>query len=268
MPNLIEQTPEAQDFIATASADVNHYKRFPEENFVEVHAGVLATSAVDLQNERLSVEALEDMATHINTHSLWMMVEHNPLIPPIGRVLVAKRFYAKEGDLYFLVGVMATYDPNSYRTFSDLGIDLKLDNEAVVSVPESERAASAKISFNPHEIPSSVIAEMYEHAPVFVDQEPTLTFRKSAEPRAILEIAASLWLLCQNPFLKKFLERYGEKSADASLTFLSWLKTEVFPRLTQSARNPLFILHFEHKDCRVEFIVPSNDVNVLAGNAR
>ena len=159
---------------------------------------------------------------------------------------------------------LATYDSNSYLSFSDLGIDPQLDDEAVVDLPEAERATFASISFNPHEIEDSVIAEMCEHAPAFVDQEPTLTFRKSAEPKAILEIAASLWLLCQNPFLKKFLERYGERSADASLVFLSWLKTEVFPRLTRSARDPLFVLHFAHKDCRVEFIVPSNDVIVLA----
>src|SRR5258708_39825257 len=103
--NLIDESPEAQEFFRDVASDIEKHKRFQEERFARVLTGVLATSAVDSQNEVIAPECLEDMAMQITRDSLWMMVEHNPLIGPVGRVLAARRFYAPQSDLYFVATV-------------------------------------------------------------------------------------------------------------------------------------------------------------------
>src|SRR5439155_2206617 len=98
--DLIDESVEAQEFFRHVASDIEKHKRFQGERFARILTGVMATSAVDSQNEALTPECLEDMAAKINKDSLWMMVDHNPLIGPVGRVLAARRFYAPQSEVY------------------------------------------------------------------------------------------------------------------------------------------------------------------------
>jgi hypothetical protein len=107
--NLLVECPDAQEYLQQVMADPDSYKRYPEEQFAQLQAGIFATSLVDRQNEAFAPEALESMAAQINERSLWMTSEHNPRFPPVGRILSARRFYASQSDAYFVVGVTGAY---------------------------------------------------------------------------------------------------------------------------------------------------------------
>ena len=261
--DLIGQSPEAQDFLRTVVSNIEPYLLFPDERFMTISTGVLATSAVDLQNEMIDPGCLEDMAAQINKESLWMMREHNPLLGIIGRVFAARRFYAPESGIYFVAIVNGLYDLDRLPTFQDFGVDISTPFEIAYDAPETEKIAEARLAYSPHEIPETTIEEMLEQAPEFVARDAALQARKSAEPTPILTVLASLWLLTSNPFSKKFLERLGDESAVAAVAFFSWLKDRVFTKVAQLNPKTLFVLETAYKGCRVEFVTSSTDPAIL-----
>ena len=261
--DLIAESPEAQEFLRSAGSNIERYRLFPQEHFAEIHPGILATSAVDRQNEAIDPNCLEDIAAQINKHSLWLMREHNPLLGVIGRVLAAGRFYSPKSGLYFVVSVNGFYDLDQLPTFQDLGVDTSFPHERTYDAPEVEEIAEAKLAYSPHEIPEAIIEEMLERAPEFVSRGAALQARKSAEPTPILTVLASLWLLTNNPFSKKFLERFGDKSADSAIAFISWLKERVFSKVSSLNAKTLFVLETPYKGCKVEFVISSVDPAIL-----
>jgi cation transport regulator ChaC len=261
--DLIGESPEAQEFFRSVASDIGRYLLFPDEHFTMIRAGILATSAVDRQNEIISPNCLESMAAQINKNSLWMLREHNPLLGIIGRVLAAGRFYAPGSGIYFVATVNGFYDLDRLPGFQDLGVDISPPTESAYDLPETERIAEARLGYSPHEIPETAVEEMLEQAPEFVARDAALQGRKSAEPTPILTVLASVWLLISNPFSKKFLERFGEKSGDAAIAFLSWLKDRVFTKVAQLNPKTLFVLETAYKGCRVEFVTSSTDPAIL-----
>jgi len=120
---LIGESPPAQEFFRATISNVERFLLFPDERFAHIGEGILATSAVDRQNEAIDPDCLEDMASQINRDSPWLMREHNPLLGIIGRVLAAGRFYAPESGIYFVGIVTGFYDLDRLPTFQGLGAD-------------------------------------------------------------------------------------------------------------------------------------------------
>jgi hypothetical protein len=151
--SLIDESPEAERFLKTACRSWEKFKRFPLEEFIRVRPAVLATSGIDRQNERFATEGLEAMAEQIRRDSMWLMYEHNPLFPPLCRVLAAKCFYAPESDLHFVAGVIGEYDSSQYEPFGRFGLDV--DNLPIggETFPrEDEGVQQLTLNYNPHEI--------------------------------------------------------------------------------------------------------------------
>ncbi|QOY91284.1 hypothetical protein [Paludibaculum fermentans] len=262
---LIDETPEAGQFIADTATTFDQYKRFPDETFVAVQGAVLATSGIDLQNERFSPECLTDMAETIQRQSLWVMHEHNPLIMPLGRVLTARTFYAPERQLYFVAGVFGFYDQSTYPTFTSLGcIPEKCPTGLSSSDPiDKSRDGTITLVYNSHEIPKSMIDELLQERPVEVAARPGVARRKSADSIAILALSTSLWLLASSPFAKKVSERLGDHAADTAFALSSWLRDKVFGAFSRLEKEALFEFECVEGGCRVELIVPSRDRVVL-----
>jgi hypothetical protein len=258
--DLIGESPEAQAFFRTVESNIGSYLLFPDERFTTISAGILTASVPDLQNEIIDPDCLEDMAAKINKDSMWMLREHNPLLGIVGRVLAAGRFYAPESGAYFVAIVCGSYDLDCLPTFQDIGVDISLPIESTYDLPDTERVAKARLGYSPHEIPETAIEAMLEQAPEFVARDAAEQARKSAEPIPILTVFASIWLLMSNPFSKKFLERFGERSADEAIAFLSWLKDRVFTKLN---RKTLFVLETRYEGCKVEFVISSTNPAIL-----
>jgi len=260
--DLISESPEAQDFLQTVVSEIDRYKRFPDEKFAQIVTGVLASSGVDLQREELALEALTQIAADINERSIWMRVEHNPLNPPVGRVLAARVFYAPASDLYFVAGVIGQYDGGRLPTFRDVGVDASaLPEEHECDLPKE--SIGARIVFNPHELSSTVIEAMLEGAPDIVTSEAGQVRRKAAEPPPILTLVVSAWLLTRNPFSKKFLEKLGEQSAQSVIDYFSWLKNKLARQIAKLNRKTLIVWDMPYNGCRVEFVIASSELAVL-----
>jgi hypothetical protein len=263
--SLIDEVPEARQFIESACRSWEKFKRYPLEEFINVRGAVLATSGVDLQNECFAPEGLYEMAEHIRQNSLWLMHEHNPLIPPLGRILAAKCFYATNSQLNFVVGAVGFYDSSLRQTFSSLGIDferLPLPEPIMAEVDDAAHKLFT-LSYNPHEIPPRIIEDLLRDAPPQIAEQATLVGRKAADPLTILSVVTSLWVLLSNPFAKKLSERLGEHSADFAADVGLWLKARVIAAFSRLEKEALFEFECHENGCRVEFIVPSRDRLVL-----
>ena len=242
------------------------YRRYPEEEFAELRPAIFATSLVDRQNRDVArPEALESMAEQINEKSLWMMSEHNPRIPPLGRILCARRFHARQSGVYFVAGVCGFYDPERVRSFTpkpawDLSQLTANSSDEIIAPVTTELV---RLAVNPHELPSGVIEEMLRDAPSIVERDASLVGRKSADPMPIVAVIASAWLLTSNPFSKKVLEVLGEQSARTAIEFASWIKNKVISEIAKLQRECLFVLQIPNDSCTVEFVVPSNNTAIL-----
>lgn len=261
--DLWNEVPETTLFAKSITQNLDKYKLFPTEDFDDLRFATLATSAVDLQREAFTPNSLKAFVKQIEKRTLWVGALHDPLIQPYGRIVAAKRFYSPKSQLYFVAGVIGLYDPKTLRTFKDVGVELVQVFDDVVDTLAIKQK-KVQLAFSPHEVDTEVIRELMNEAPELVDKNPLRSLRKSAEPITIVSILASIWLLSNNPFSKKFLERYGEKAADGSLAFFSWLSNKVFKKLDElKGKRVLFEFVTEYKGCRVQFVVPSKDTSLL-----
>lgn len=71
---------------------------------------ILSTTHVDLHNERMSKTALEHMVDLINgTHARGLTVEHDPTLPPVGKIVEGWVEQAEDGE-YRACGVLEYFD--------------------------------------------------------------------------------------------------------------------------------------------------------------
>jgi hypothetical protein len=79
----------------------------------------LSTTHLDKQGERMSLQALQTMRDQTNEQIIPMGVEHDPRIPPQGRVLYAEIVELKDGE-YALEGVAEIFDED-YSNIEEVG---------------------------------------------------------------------------------------------------------------------------------------------------
>lgn len=264
MNELFKEVPEAEKFCNEIIKNIDKYKLYPGECFKQYTIGVISTSSIDLHGDRVTPKALYSMEKQINERGIWQCVEHNPLIQPIGRSIATKVFYAPKSNIYFLAFVGGHYDIKKISSFKDLGIDLNEITDEELDVSASTEGYQAKIAFNPHEIKSSIIQGILDGCPTIVDKKPEITFRKAADPITIIKVVSAVWLLTSNPFSKKFLERFGEKTADEVIKFFEWLRKKVIMQVSKlKNKKVLFEFDVPHKGCRIEFVIASKEINKL-----
>ena len=71
--------------------------------------GIYATSNVDNHGKAFSVEALKMLVEQINNSYMPMGVEHDPRIPPIGRIISAKLIKRDDGS-YAVEGISEIFE--------------------------------------------------------------------------------------------------------------------------------------------------------------
>lgn len=60
--------------------------------------GIIATSQIDAHNEAISVDALNDLVERINSDYIPMGIEHDPRVPPKGRLVSARLVRLEDGE--------------------------------------------------------------------------------------------------------------------------------------------------------------------------
>jgi hypothetical protein len=264
MTDLLDDCPEAYQFCKSVAANLHDYRMFPDEKFATVTMGVLASDSVDSQSERFPPAALEAMVEHVEKEGLWSLCDHDPTIHPIGRLVAAKLFFAARSKTWFVAGVMGAYDSRTLPTFKEAGIDCvslgthTMQSDFVLSPELDDDEFAVRIGASVSEL--DLMPEISAAAAAFPNARLERTFRKALDPLSIVTVSVSIWVLSQTPFLKKYQERLGEKAADATLSFLEWLKTHVaIPIFRKAQRRTLLELAAEHHGCLVQFLIDSTD---------
>lgn len=92
---------------------------------------VLSTTHIDRHNEMMSVGALESMVQQVKTNIIPMGVEHDPRIPPIGRIIDAKLRKREDGE-HEVVGIVEIFEDGDEIPFSERRLpDRKPDTEKI-----------------------------------------------------------------------------------------------------------------------------------------
>ncbi|HEY9152739.1 MAG TPA: hypothetical protein VIN60_07630 [Anaerolineales bacterium] len=94
--------------------------------FIEelMHAKIrMITTHIDKHNERFAPSALDDFVRSINQQYMPMGVEHDPRIPPIGRILSAHIEELEDGE-YAVDGIAEMFESDKDIEFLDDGREI------------------------------------------------------------------------------------------------------------------------------------------------
>jgi hypothetical protein len=266
MSTLIDESPEAQAFLSSSLKDASKYRLFPEEAFSTIEPAVLASSEVDLQGERMTMEGLNALADTINRDGLWIGVRHDPRNHPVGRAFRAGVFLAPQRNIYFVAALVGTYDCARLPKLSE-ATERGPVGVGEVAIDQIPIDIGGKISFNPHEIPETLVRDMLSDAPTSVDRLPSEDARKADVPLPILTVILPVVVLL-GPFLKKFEERMGERAADECIKIMSWIKNTVIRGLAELNREVLLVLRSPYKGCDIELVIGSQSRDIRVDAAR
>jgi len=239
---------------------------YPEEAFAEFEDVCLGGTGTDLQGETHSLEDLRTIIKRIEEGPFWITAYHNPLIHPVGRVLTAKVFYAKEGGIHFVAALIGRYDPRRFRGLKDQLKPVLAPNLA--EAPGIAQGEKPYLSFNIFEIPFSLVKEMIAVSPTIVDNRVSQERRKSA-----VAIIAILRLVIPTGLLFGMAKKAGEKATElATEQMFVWIKDIVFKKLAElrreSQRETLLVLESTVAGCLIEFVISTRDEYVRIDAAR
>lgn len=187
---------------------------------------VVASSHLDKHNDQISLDALKDLVEQINGGYLPMGVEHDPRIPPVGRLVSARLEHLADGE-YQVLGMAEIFQPNDTAQLSD---DKKRMNIAVVSAEQP--VVEYDLSYDqPEDI--TIIDEIA----ALIGAKTEWQIKKALEPLSVLSLAV-------NYFAAGFLGKMGEDAWDALKNRLLAL----FARKRAENRDYLMILKITYQE--------------------
>jgi hypothetical protein len=261
--SYLDEVPDVNAFIDDVINNVERYRLFDREKFVKLIGGVLSDTNVDSTGESISVDSLKEMEDKIRHEIVWVGDNHDPRKPPVGRFIAAKVFYARTSQVHFLAGVAGIYDTTAYPKFTDFNIDLSKRLPPNDLLAGSEEEPFCHLLYNPHDISARVISDLYEDAPDFISPPDETLLHKGISDEHISQIIilASNALIAFNPLTKEFFSKVGQAAGDA---FIAWIKRSASTILSRLKRRVLFKWDTEYLDCKAEFIVDTQEPDVIA----
>jgi hypothetical protein len=197
---------------------------------------ILTTTHVDRHGDRMTLAALEHALDEINNRK-WIPLtyEHDPRIPPFGRVVRAQIRQLNDGE-YGLEGELEIFEP---------GDELPLADEDRELAAFSMEPNGLKILFDRQFLSTEDQLDIAEIARL-LEVSPEQEFKKSIDPIAVLTICACF---IASQIATGFLNRLGEEGYNR---FRSRLKSIISRRIKLQAET-LF---------RLVLIVQESDRNV------
>lgn len=155
----------------------------------------MVTTHVDKHNERISIDALKDLINLVNQQYIPMGVEHDPRIPPVGRVISAQIEELSDGE-FAVDGIAEIYEEGQEIEFKDDGreIPIELPSEGITISPD-------RSYLQPND------KELLQELESLLKGEIKPQIKKSVEPISILIIAASFMA---GGIAQGFLSKIGE----------------------------------------------------------
>lgn len=88
--------------------------------------GIFASSHVDRHQEKIAVEALRSMVAMANQSYIPILIEHDPRIPPQGRVISAELKELEDGE-YAVAGISEIFEEGDEIPFKDDGREIPIN---------------------------------------------------------------------------------------------------------------------------------------------
>lgn len=159
----------------------------------------IATSHVDLHGERISPEALEDMACQIREQYLPMHIEHDIRYPPVSRVVSAEVIKLQDGE-YALVGTAELFEESdSPESLAGDGRKIPIMDQDIQTIAvEYDRTFSSEEGQMLLRELSQISAE---------NEKPKEIVKKAFEPVSTLIILAGVFIV--GSIAKGFFSKLG-----------------------------------------------------------
>lgn len=175
--------------------------------------GVMATTHVDLHGERLTKEALEQMADEsLSEYPLWMNWNHQTTLPPIGVITSQTVEPTEDGEYQLIVeGEMLDDEDNVPLPLSDIGgLDITWDKVAeILKSTQPSSTGHLEISYDIRNFESESVKPIIQSLNEIVPATEHIRVRKAEVPPAVI------WVLVV--FAGGFVARFGEVAADKSM---------------------------------------------------
>jgi hypothetical protein len=240
-----------------------------------IETAIIATTHIDCHNERLTKEALEGMAEQISRKTIPINVEHNPLFPPIGKVVSASVKPTEDGE-YALVATLEIFDEASFVNISD----------SILVMPPANAITIPEVTYKECLAPEELKIELKYDPRNYSEEEVKLFASSTAKPISVKDqqigrkaftppsiIYLSLLTIPLYFFAKGFFTRLGERLADRTAdeladTYKSF-KTKLIKLLKSRTQTdtPILLIDFQHpeSDVQIEAAVQSEN-EIVAHN--
>src|SRR4030065_241004 len=140
----------------------------------------LTSTHIDRHNDRMALSALESLVTHINTAYLPVGIEHDPRIPPVGRIASAEIKELEDGE-YAVDAILDIFESGDIIELTDskrlLPIHENIVGELHISYDRNFRNAEDQI----------LIKEIGE----LFDARPQEEMKKALDPITVLTIGGA-----------------------------------------------------------------------------
>jgi hypothetical protein len=207
--------------------------------------GIIATSHIDSQNERMTLAALESMVEQINTQRIPMSIEHDPRIPPQGRVVSAQLEELDDGE-FAVVAISEVFEEGDEIEFRDDGREMPLrefgDDNLYIIYDNSYRDQSDQ--------------ELLEEMRTLVSGGTSEYVKKSLDPITVLIIASGF---IAGNIASGFFQKVG---SDAWDSFKDKLKRLIGRRRGNKSENLLlfqFVIRDADRTLSIETILSDPD---------
>jgi hypothetical protein len=238
--------------------EVEMYKDTGKIRVLRQEKAIISTTHIDLHHEKLTKEALDGMAEQINSGALPVNWEHNPLLPPIGRVVSASVEPTKDKE-YALVATIEIFDLSSFPTISEIGLTMPSEIPELSSenVPTSVDL-DIELQYDPQNYPEATIKK-------FCSDIVGIKIRDKQISRKALEPISVIWLTLLAPaayfFSKGFFTRLGEHSADEFINYYKDFKSRIIDLIKprHKKRPTSLIIKFRYQGTDIEGAIQGED---------
>jgi hypothetical protein len=153
---------------------------------MSIKKAIIATTALDAHNERMSLDCLKGMVEQVNTHTILMNIEHDPRIPPIGRIISGKVVNLDNNE-YGVEAEIELFDEESKLEDAFKNRPLRCDDDFKLN--------SVRLGYDrnfDNENDRKTISDIS----TILKSKPQYQVKKALEPLSILEIGGGFVLGC------------------------------------------------------------------------
>lgn len=196
--------------------------------------GIIATSHVDRHNEVMPVETLETMVEQVNRQYIPMGIEHDPRIPPQGRLVSAKVVQLEDGK-YGVEGIGEIFEQGDSYELKEDGREIPL---------HGQEADNLHLQFDRNYRDKEDQDIINEIGKLF-GSKPQEEIKKALDPISILTVGGAFVLggiasgflgkigsdaydTIKSKIIKLLQKKVKEKEHESLLVFSFWVSKDVY----------------------------------------